>query len=312
MLNYRNKSVFGLDTYINNNISSKISINLGNFLVNFKKKHSLLCFKNATIRNDEKKVLIKIDVESNSIDAISENIKFSLIDGLILVCNEDKYILESLNIQLGTKIFTKNDCIKVIYGNDHILFNLHIVYISYKFYIGCHNYFQINNHELPNLYMYIYELCKNIKVNKIICVGDDSGNISMILSHIYKEVIVYIPCEKSYNASLYNLSINNINNIRLYNLGKKYSEILDINNDHLMLINPGRKGICDDNINYINNNMKIKNLIYMSCKPKTLDNDLKKIKFNLISKKSLNMFENVDNYCENVVLLKSDKNDYKN
>lgn len=310
MLHYRNKSVFGLDetsNIENNKISSIISIKITNFLINFKKEHELNCLKDITIRNDSSQILIKLDtfVNENIIldeKILDEKIKIKLVDQVQQVCLQNDYTLKSVNLQINKNSINKSNYMVNIYGDSHIIFKLNIKNSNYSFYIDSHNYFQINNYEIPNLYEYIYDICSSINLDQIVCIGDDSGNISLILSDLYNNLDVYVPCQKSYMASLNNLKLNNICNINLINKGKKYSDIKKYSSEFILLINPGRKGISNENINFINNNQFIKFIIYMSCKPQTLKNNLKCLDFKVSSIKSFNMFPEVENYCENVVL----------
>lgn len=305
MDNYRNKSVLGLDYIINNNnVSSLISIKIANCLVDLKKEHNLQYIKNATIRNDEYQVLVKLDIKGNNFNIMDQFTQSMIIDKLYKICIDNKYTLRTIIIELGEKAFSKRNPLLTIYGDSYIIFNLIICELPLKFYIDGYNYFQINNYILPELYGYIYNVCNNIPIKNLICIGDDSGNISIILSKIYDKLKVFIPCDKSYFAAKQNILLNNINNLELFNDGKEYmSAFTNEYQNCVLLINPGRKGISDDNINYINDNDNIKYIVYMSCKPMTLNNNLKKLVYKLKSIKPFNMFNHIENYCENVVVL---------
>lgn len=299
LLNYRNKSVFGLNSIIDDNkISSNISILLANLIVQFKKQYNLDYIQNVIIRNDQQQVLITIDAKEKFIPFDIQN---ELIKNLLEMCSVQNYNV----VSVGYQILLKNNCV-IIYGKSNMFFNLVVNKTDYRFYIGHHNYFQINNYEIPTLYEYIYVLCQTINSStkefkniSFVCIGDDSGNISIVLSKLYHNLNVHIPCKYSYDAAIHNISNNDITNINLYNNGKIYSDVID-NNECILLINPGRKGLSNVNIDFINNHFNIKHLIYMSCKPSTLNTNITKINIKVSSIRYFNMFPNTKDYVESV------------
>lgn len=293
MKNYRNKSTFGLNDYVHDNIiSSLISIKITNFVIDFKNVNNLTYMKDITIRNDDYQVLIKIDFMNYNI--INNIIKTSLVNEMTEFVEKNNYILKSIFVQFHNKSMNKHNKLIKLYGCDNIIFNLK----EKQYCIGPLNYFQTNYHEIDNLYKYVHSLCNNININNIILVGVDSGNLAVY----FKNVKVYIPCKYSYEAAISNNKLNNLDN-SIYHINNNYSDI-NILEDCIVVINPTRKGISNENICFLNKCKYIKYLIYMSCNPIILEKNISHLEFKILSSKNFDIFYNVKNYNENIVLLR--------
>jgi hypothetical protein len=330
-MNYRNMTIFGLDTIPTNNISSKEALSIV-------KKVATLCSGNIMIRNNGKHIMInlmtKIETPHSSADSSSvprdphssadsssaprdphssadsssaPRDPHSSADSssapldphpntLIKIINDLNYDLVSYYIN-G----------ELYYGKEYLVFNIN----KFKFAVYPTSFFQINTKLITSLYLYIYNLITQIQRTKhthsspqaLDCIGDDSGNVCMMLDELFTEINIQFTKQEALVATETNIKLNNLNRNK-YNLTLTSSQpsqhTLSVD---LLLINPGRKGLCK----YINHINSYEYIIYMSCCPGTLKKDMILLKeYKIIISKEFDMFPDNEKYNESVNLFKRD------
>lgn len=154
-----------------------------------------------------------------------------------------------------------------------------------KYTIYKDSFFQVNTSSMIKLYDVIkaYAECGN-KLLDLYC---GTGTIGMYSHENFKEIIgVELNKESIKNANI-NKKLNNINNITFIN-----GDASIINDDFdVVIVDPPRKGLSKQVIkNLLSKN--IKKLIYVSCNPNTLKNDLNllKAKYKVEEITPVNMF----------------------
>lgn len=273
MLNYRNKSIFRYyDGPFNNNISSKISLEIVNYLYNISKDWNSVC-----IKNTDTDIIIQLIV--NNIECIN------IINNYLLSINNIKHISYICN----NKIYK--------YLEDYIIHKYVVNNEIYMITLYPNNFTQINFNMMNEIYQYIYNIIMKYKTNdELLCIGDDSGNISLCFNKLYKKIKIYIS-DKSIESSNENIKLNKIDNIQIMSINL----MDDITND-IAIINPSRKGINHKLLSLIKSS-DIKYILYMSCKPITLSKDINKLnEYKIIEQQKFDSFSGIDNYMETISL----------
>ena len=276
-MNYRNKTIFDWNDFQSNNISSITSLNIMNFL----KRNINMDIKNIIIRDIENQVGIIIQI-NNIINKDEGFYVFNLLDKL-------NYELKFFGIQMKCgKIFIKNKNI-IVYKNDFLSFSVN--YVDKKIIKLLPDSFYQSNISVLNEYYDNFKLwikksgCKNM-----INIGDDGGNICIILSSLFEEMVSYFHCSSSYMCAEEMIKANKIKNLKLtYNL-------FDLNLDDVILfINPGRKGLTKNELNYIKKS-DIKYVIYMACNNNSFLKDLDELKFKILDKDCILSMPGINKY----------------
>ena len=186
------------------------------------------------------------------------------------------------------KIFIKNKNI-IVYINDFLSFNVN--YVDKKIIKLLPDSFYQSNISVLNEYYDNFKLwikksgCKNM-----INIGDDGGNICIILSSLFDEMVSYFLWSSSYMCAEEMIKANKIKNLKLtYNL-------VDLNLDDVILfINPGRKGLTKNEMNYIKNS-DIKYVIYMACNNNSFLKDLDELKFKILDRNYILSMPGINKY----------------
>ena len=176
-----------------------------------------------------------------------------------------------------------------------------------KFQISSPSFFQVNTPQISKMSRIINSLIKDINKNILIDAYAGVGTFGIILKEKFNKII---GIEQSYSAVID--AKQNIKNINNYNMviGNSEEVISAIKPKiDLLLLDPSRKG-CDEKLleNLILN--PVKNIIYISCEPKTLGRDLNLLtqnsKYKIISINPIDLFPNT-HHVESITLLKLNK-----
>lgn len=282
-LYYRNKTIFDWNEFQSNNISSSISLEIMNFL---KKNLTNFDIHNVIIRDIESMVSMIIQLNDNLIDENQKQNIFNIINKYIE--NLD-YDLKYFAIQsIYNKQFEKDKNI-IVYKNNYIKFV--VKYFDNIIISLLPNSFYQPNIKLLNQYyekfdQWIqYSECKNM-----INLGDDGGNICTILNNYFENMISLFHCNSSFECAKEMIKDNNINNLILtYNImdcisfDNKYENII-------LFINPGRKGIRDYELSFINKSNNLKYIIYLACNYKAFLRDKNELdQYNIIDQVELDI-----------------------
>ena len=290
-LNYRNKTIFDWNSFEENEISSLISISIMKFMKNnlYDKK-----IKNVIIRDVNNYIGIIIQLDDDLDDTI-----YNIINDF-LERSDNKLSYFALQLPVN-KIYEKGKNIK-IYKDEFIKF--HVNYHDKKLIsLLPDSFFQPNIKLLNIYYNKFFEWIGQYKFQNMINLGDDGGNICTILNSLFNNVISLFHCNQSYICAQEMIKDNNIRNFSLtfsINDCKEFDK--DFSNI-ILFINPGRKGLRSYEIDFINNSVNIKSIIYMACNYKAFEKDKNQInKFKIIDSIEIDVMPNTKN-TQNLILL---------
>lgn len=152
--------------------------------------------------------------------------------------------------------------------------------LGYQFRVGLNSFYQVNKEVTEYAYNYIEKnIIKNTNVLDLYC---GIGTIGITISKNAKKVVGIEENFDSFKDALYNKKINNIKNIKFIN--STVEKFLQYNEEKIkfdnVILDPPRNGINKEVIKKINNLLKPKIIIYMSCNPSTQAADVSRIKDN--------------------------------
>tara|TARA_B100000073_G_scaffold223053_1_gene185799 strand:+ start:10166 stop:11368 length:1203 start_codon:yes stop_codon:yes gene_type:complete len=226
--------------------------------------------------------------------------------------NLDSLVGETSQISIRTAEYTesfliqpkiKNKKIKIETGQK----SYNELINTNKFQISSPSFFQVNTPQISKMSRIINSLIKDINKNILIDAYAGVGTFGILLKEKFNNII---GIEQSYSAVID--AKQNIKNINNYNMviGNSEEVISAIKPKiDLLLLDPSRKG-CDEKLleNLILN--PVKNIIYISCEPKTLGRDLNLLtqnsKYKIISINPIDLFPNT-HHVESITLLKLNK-----
>ena len=143
--------------------------------------------------------------------------------------------------------------------------------LNYKFKIRAKSFYQVNKEICEKLYMKVKEYLN--KEDKVLDLYSGISTISICISDKVKEVVGVEINKSSYLDSIDNIKMNNITNVKSFNMD--VINYLDkYKNFNTIIVDPPRKGLDKKIINYLNSDK----LIYISCNPITLKRDLELLK----------------------------------
>lgn len=263
MKNYRNKTIFDWNTYKENDISSKESLLIMNYM---KSKSYDINIKNVIIRNFTNSVGVIIQQDDNIYMHIYSELKRFLDE------NDIKLFFFAFQKPIN-KIFEKG---KNMYSieNNFLKININNVIVS----LLPDSFFQPNLDKLNLYYENFIKWVIQSKSDNMINLGDDGGNVCTILNKMFQNMITLFHCNQSFICAEEMIKDNNIQNLELTK-DISYCKDFDNTNDNIILfINPGRKGLRDYEIDFINTSKNINYIIYMACNINAFNKDLMKTK----------------------------------
>lgn len=291
-LNYRNKTIFDWQDFEYNVISSKISLSIMKFM------------KSVIDDNNIRNVIIRdVGIDVGIIVQVQEHSRYNIYSKISSFLTNLGYNVKYFGIQLPkNKVFVKGQNINII-KNEFIKF--HVEYLSPVIIsLLPDSFYQPNISILNYYYENFKKWIKDCQSKKMINLGDDGGNIGVILNSIFSEMISLFHCKQSYQCAREMINNNKLKNLKItfdindcFNFEKHNENII-------MFINPGRKGLRNYEIDFINNSINIKNIIYMACNYRAFERDLQKLKkLNIIDNVELNVMPNT-NKKQNLIYLK--------
>ena len=259
-MNYRNKSIFDWYDYKPNDISSTTSLEIMNYLKNNTNED----IKNVIIRDIDTQIGIIVQINNNK----HVNNIFNLVNRL-------NYDLKFFAIQTKfNNTFIKNENMFIL-KNDFISFEVN--YLDKKVIkLLPDSFYQVNIGVLDQYYDNFIRWIEDSKCRNMINLGDDGGNVCIILSSLFDNMVSYFHCSSSYRCAEEMIKVNDIKNLQLtFNLD-------DINlEDAILFINPGRKGLKQNEINFILKS-NIKYVIYMACNDDAFQKNIKQINYKIL------------------------------
>tara|TARA_B100001996_G_C18616741_1_gene576045 strand:- start:677 stop:1327 length:651 start_codon:yes stop_codon:yes gene_type:complete len=172
-----------------------------------------------------------------------------------------------------------------------------------NFQISSPSFFQVNSNQISKMTEIILSLIENIDKELVVDAYAGVGTFGIMLNEKFKKII---GIEQSYSAVVDARSnIKNLDNYEMI-IGNSEEIISAIKTKiDLLILDPSRKG-CDEKL--IENLIlqPVKNIIYISCDPKTLARDLKMLTQNCVyeirSINPIDLFPNT-HHVESITLL---------
>lgn len=209
-------------------------------------------------------------------------------------------ILHTLNDSLADIV--QSDKTNILYGRDYIVERL----LGLQFKISAFSFFQTNSQGAEKLYSIVKDFVGDAKDKVVFDLYCGTGTIGQIVASSARKVIGIELVEDAVKAARENASLNKIDNCTFI-AGDVKEEIKKLNQEpDIIIIDPPRAGIHSKALRDIIN-FNADKIIYVSCNPKTLVQDLKVLQesgYRVDKVKCMDMFPHT-NHCEVIVKLET-------
>ena len=190
--------------------------------------------------------------------------------------------------------------VNVLYGIDHIVENL----LGLKFKISPFSFFQTNTKGAEDLYSIVREYMGDSDDKVVFDLYCGTGTIGQIVAPNAKKVVGIELIEEAVEAAKENAKFNGLNNCEFI-AGDVAVTIKNVKDKpDIIILDPPRSGVHPKALDYVIK-FNAKEIIYVSCNPKTLVNDLKVLTeagYNIVKTRVKDMFPNTP-HAETVVKL---------
>lgn len=181
---------------------------------------------------------------------------------------ELKGILHTINDSLSDVV--QADRIETLFGRDYIIEEI----LGLKFKISPFSFFQTNSKGAEKLYSIVREFMGNANSKTVFDLYCGTGTIGQISAHNAKKVIGIELIEEAIKAANENAKLNGIDNCQFI-AGDVAKAIVDIKEKpDIIILDPPRPGVHPNALKYVAK-FDPEDIIYVSCNPKTLVEDLK-------------------------------------
>ena len=200
----------------------------------------------------------QIDFDLAEYTDILKNIQF---DGNLVS------ILHTENDSLSDAVIPER--VNLLYGVDNIKENIH----GLKFKISPFSFFQTNTKGAEGLYSIVKEYMSDSKDKVVFDLYCGTGTIGQVVASKAKKVIGIELIEEAVEAAKENAKVNGLENCEF--LAGDVVEVIKTVKDKpdIIILDPPRSGVHPKALDYVIK-FNSKEIIYVSCNPKTLVNDL--------------------------------------
>ncbi|MCL2522668.1 MAG: 23S rRNA (uracil(1939)-C(5))-methyltransferase RlmD [Erysipelotrichales bacterium] len=209
---------------------------------------------------------------------------------VVFVCSSDifparndlvKYIT-SRNSKIKTVVQNTNEreTAVVLGPKERVLFGKGMIkdkLCGLEFFISSKSFYQVNSKQTEYLYHKAIELCDFKGYETVLDAYCGIGTIGLIASRHAKKVIGVEVNKEAYKNAILNSKLNNITNCRFYNADcTEFILEMTMNREtvDIVIMDPPREGSTKDFMSAVIR-LKPKKIIYISCNPVTLAEDLK-------------------------------------
>ena len=246
-----------------------------------------------------------VNVVTSSEDGFDENAFVEMIRDLPLE-NQVVGILRTINDRLADAVYC--DELRVLWGRDY--YNEEILGLKFK--VSAFSFFQTNVDAVERLYSYAVSLIDDFENKEVFDLYCGTGTITQVLARKAKEVIGIELVEEAVEAAKANAALNGLDNCRF--LAGDVFEVLDSLPDkpEVIVVDPPRVGISSNALEKIIG-YGVKQIVYISCNPKSLADNLYYMQYYGYEIKSVKPFDNFPGtkHTETIVLLsKLDSKNY--
>ena len=244
-----------------------------------------------------------VNVVTSSEDGFDENAFVEMIRALPLE-NQVVGILRTINDRLADAVYC--DELRVLWGRDY--YNEEILGLKFK--VSAFSFFQTNVDAVERLYSYAVSLIEDFENKEVFDLYCGTGTITQVLARKAKEVIGIELVEEAVEAAKANAALNGLDNCRF--LAGDVFEVLDSLPDkpEVIVVDPPRVGISSNALEKIIG-YGVKQIVYISCNPKSLADNLYYMQYYGYEIKSVKPFDNFPGtkHTETVCLLSNRKPD---
>ena len=225
-----------------------------------------------------------VNVVTSSEDGFDENAFVEMIRDLPLE-NQVVGILRTINDRLADAVYC--DELRVLWGRDY--YNEEILGLKFK--VSAFSFFQTNVDAVERLYSYAVSLIDDFENKEVFDLYCGTGTITQVLARKAKEVIGIELVEEAVEAAKANAALNGLDNCRF--LAGDVFEVLDSLSDkpEVIVVDPPRVGISSNALEKIIG-YGVKQIVYISCNPKSLADNLYYMQYYGYEIKSVKPFDN--------------------
>lgn len=225
-----------------------------------------------------------VNVVTSSEEGFDENAFVEMIRTLPLE-NQVVGILRTINDRLADAVYC--DELRVLWGRDY--YNEEILGLKFK--VSAFSFFQTNVDAVERLYSYAVSLIDDFENKEVFDLYCGTGTITQVLARKAKEVIGIELVEEAVEAAKANAALNGLDNCRF--LAGDVFEVLDSLPDkpEVIVVDPPRVGISSNALEKIIG-YGVNQIVYISCNPKSLADNLYYMQYYGYEIKSVKPFDN--------------------
>ena len=247
------------------------------------------------IRTSE--IIVNLVTSSSNLSTFNSKAFVSLLTSLKLN-NELVGILHTVNDNIRDT--ATGEDIRILYGRDYYMER--IMELDFKVRMG--SFFQTNVVAAENLYKYAISCIDDVKDKVIFDLFCGTGTITQSLSGAAKKVVGVDISKDAIKSAIENTKLNKIKNISFFE-GDVFEVIKNITEKpDVIVLDPPRAGVNAKALEKIVE-FAPREIVYISCNPKTLIDNLYYFEYNRYNIKSLKAFDNFffTSHVEAVALL---------
>lgn len=262
-----------------------------------KKSHNGL-MRNLIVRKGERTKELLVNIVTSSQVEFDEQGFVDCIRGLTLN-NELVGVLRTINDGLSDAV--NCDELKVLWGRDYYMENI----MGLKFKVSAFSFFQTNIEAVERLYTEALQLIDGVEGKLVYDLFCGTGTITQALALRAKKVIGVEIVEEAVEAAKVNAELNELDNCEF--LAGDVFDVLDNIEEKpdVIVVDPPRMGIQNKSLSKIVS-YGVKQIVYISCNPKTLADNLQFMQESGYKVKSVKAYDNfpMTKHTECVCLLK--------
>lgn len=248
-----------------------------------KKTHKGL-MRHLIVRRGVRTGELLINVVTSSEDGFDEKAFTEMILSLPLE-NKVVGVLRTINDRLADAVYC--DELRILYGKDYYMEEI----MGLKFRVSAFSFFQTNVDAVENLYTYALSLIDDFESKTAFDLYCGTGTITQTLAKKAEKVIGIELVEEAVEAAKANAALNGLDNCEF--IAGDVFKVLNTVDDkpEVIVVDPPRMGISVDALDKIIS-YGVDQIVYISCNPKTLAENLYYLQYYGYRVKSVKPFDN--------------------
>ncbi|NLK63049.1 MAG: 23S rRNA (uracil(1939)-C(5))-methyltransferase RlmD [Fusobacteria bacterium] len=261
-------------------------------------ENSIIIYDEKSRKGSLRNVMLRINkIGEIMLVIVTNEKKYKKIQQLAMeICNSFKEIKScyiSINLTGSNVVLGKENI--HIYGEKNIYENIN----GMTFLISPLSFFQVNTHQAEKMYNIAYSYINDLENKIVVDAYAGTGTIGAIFARKSKYVYSIELVKDACNDANRNIKINKLSNMKVINgsVDDKLIELLNNKNKvDVIIFDPPRKGLEIEIIDKISN-LKIPELVYISCNPSSFARDAKLLcekGYKLMKIQPIDMFPNTN------------------